>query len=298
MNDLIKDFAVFIVSNNRPDNIKTIKALENGNSQVPYYIVIDETDPQINIYKKIYKNKLLIFNKNDYKWVDIFSNDKPDQVKAVVYARNACYDLAKELKLKYFLLLDDDYFGIYYKWKNLKEETNITRKMFGEWRIKNLDSFYNICLRYLEETDLQTLCIAQTGDFIGGILSSFASQIYLRRKAMNTFFCKTDRRVFFKGKINEDVNMYVENGLKGNLVGTIPLLAINKEITQKSKGGLTTIYLKEGTFYKSFYTVMVAPSCVKIRDMGVIERRFHHMVKWNNCAVKILDEKYKKVKNV
>ncbi|WP_274619469.1 ParB/Srx family N-terminal domain-containing protein [Escherichia coli] len=45
---------------------------------------------------------------------------------------------------------------------------------------------------------------------------------------------------------------------------------------------------------KSFYSVMYAPSCVKISLMGASHKRIHHQVTWNNAAVKILHEKYRK----
>ena len=64
--------------------------------------------------------------------------------------------------------------------------------------------------------------------------------------------------------------------------------------TQQNGGGLTDIYLDLGTYVKSFYSVIYAPSCVKIKMMGVAERRFHHSIKWNNAVPKIINQKFKK----
>lgn len=33
---------------------------------------------------------------------------------------------------------------------------------------------------------------------------------------------------------------------------------------QKNKGGMSDVYIDKGTYLKSFYSVMFAPSCVKI----------------------------------
>lgn len=41
-------------------------------------------------------------------------------------------------------------------------------------------------------------------------------------------------------------------------------------------------------------TPVYAPSCVKISLMGASHKRIHHQVTWNNAAVKILHEKYRK----
>lgn len=42
----MNDFAVFILSHGRAGNIKTLKALENGNYSGKWYIVIDNEDDQ------------------------------------------------------------------------------------------------------------------------------------------------------------------------------------------------------------------------------------------------------------
>lgn len=49
-----------------------------------------------------------------------------------------------------------------------------------------------------------------------------------------------------------------------------------------------------GTYLKSFYSVMWAPSCVKIGAMGDTHKRIHHSITWDKCAPKILSEKWKK----
>ena len=110
---------------------------------------------------------------------------------------------------------------------------------------------------------------------------------------MNSFFCSTDRPFKFVGRINEDVNTYVQNGTIGDLFFTIPILSLTQKITQSNKGGLE-IYLDKGTYIKSFYSVMFTPSAVKIALMGDKHIRLHHRVTWNNAVPKIIDEQYKK----
>ena len=58
---------------------------------------------------------------------------------------------------------------------------------------------------------------------------------------------------------------------------------------------MTDIYLNNGTYIKSFYSVLFSPSSVTIALMGEINNRLHHRVNWNATTPKILDEKYKKV---
>ena len=65
--------------------------------------------------------------------------------------------------------------------------------------------------------------------------------------------------------------------------------------TQANAGGLTDIYLDNGTYVKSFYSVMFCPSAVKVSMMGDTQMRIHHKVYWNYCVPKIINEKYKKL---
>ena len=47
-------------------------------------------------------------------------------------------------------------------------------------------------------------------------------------------------------------------------------------------------------YLKSFYSVLLNPSSVKIKMMRTKHLRLHHQVNWDNTAVKIIDQKYKK----
>ncbi len=64
--------------------------------------------------------------------------------------------------------------------------------------------------------------------------------------------------------------------------------------TQQSSGGMTELYLDGGTYWKSFYSVMLAPSCVTIQEMGEVNRRIHHRVDWANAVPVILREEHRK----
>ena len=54
------------------------------------------------------------------------------------------------------------------------------------------------------------------------------------------------------------------------------------------------MYLEMGTYIKSFYTIMVAPSCAKIVTMGTRHKRIHHAIKWGSAVPVIVDERHRK----
>lgn len=57
---------------------------------------------------------------------------------------------------------------------------------------------------------------------------------------------------------------------------------------------MSDLYLDSGTYVKSFYTVMFAPSCTTIKPMGDKHMRLHHSIKWDSAVPKIVSEDLKK----
>lgn len=213
--------------------------------------------------------------------------DNFEKHNIVLYARNKCWDIAKELGYKYFLVLDDDYTQLAFK--------VVSDNKFKNVKVKNANVLFDIMLDYIDVTGAYTVAFAQGGDFIGGKDNKRYYEKILR-KAMNSFFCKTDRPFKFLGTINEDTNVYCLYGTQGKLFLTYTDVVIEQMQTQKNKKGLTDIYLDLGTYVKSFYSVICCPSCVTVNMMGGTKKtmRLHHNVSWNNCTPKIISDKYKK----
>jgi len=281
-----KDFAVFILTYNRADRVFTDRMLKKTNYSGDVYFIVDTSDPQIDKYKKKFGDeKVIVFNKNDYKGkFDIMDNFDDD--RAVVFARNAIFDIAKKLGIKYFLMLDDDYEGFYYRYdKNFK---------FISKRVNNLDQIFDIYIDFLKNTKVKSVAMAQAGDFIGGRGNDFPFQPIRLRKCMNTFFCDVDRPFKFIGRINEDVNTFVNNAKFGDIFLTIPWISVVQKPTQSNPGGLTDIYLSFGTYVKSFYTLMINPVAVKVTLMGRKFMRLHHRVNTFKTYPMIISENYKK----
>lgn len=280
-----KKFCVFILSHGRPNNVRTLKALQKSNYTGDWYIVIDNEDKTAaEYYKRFGKDKIIMFDKLAVsKTFDTADNFK--ERRTVVYARNACFGIAKKLGYKYFLELDDDYTSFSYR--------KIEGKKFMEKKCNQLDDIFNLMMKFLDISGALSVAFAQNGDFIGGKDNKNYKKGILR-KAMNTFFCRTDREFNFLGRVNEDVNTYCRLGNIGGLFLTITKFSIHQETTQKQKGGMSEQYLDSGTYLKSFYTVMYMPSCTTIAMMGDKHKRLHHKINWNKCVPKILSDKYKK----
>ncbi len=278
-------FAVFILTHGRPDKVVTYNTLRKQGYTGDVYIVIDNEDKAADRYRQVYGDKVIVFDKADIA-ARFDEGDNFNDRRAVFYARNACFDIACGLGVDYFLQLDDDYTAFVYKFD--------ARLMYKEQRVKNLDRLLALVLDYYKSIPATTIAFAQNGDFLGGKDSGDAKALWMKRKAMNTFFCSVSRPFSFVGRVNEDVNSYVRLGNAGMLFLSVYNAAIIQMQTQHSTGGMTEMYLDGGTFIKSFYTVMYAPSCTKVHQIGNDHPRIHHKIAWNKAVPCIVAERHRK----
>lgn len=280
------DFVAFILTHGRPEKVYTIDALRNAGYTGRIVLVIDNEDKTADqYYEKFGREDVVMFDKlkksKEFDTIDI-GRDR----RAIVYARNACFDIAKDLGYKYFLELDDDY-------TNFRQRFIKDNGQFGSWYLKDFDAVVDCMLEFLETSGALTVAFAQTGDFIGGSGSKVFKD-KLARKAMNSFFCKTENKFDFIGRINEDVNTYVNLGSKGNLFFTVSDMSLDQTQTQANSGGMTELYLNAGTYVKSFFTVISNPSSVKLYTVGSSHKRIHHSINWEHAVPKIISSHYKK----
>lgn len=282
MND---DFAVFILTYGRPDNVKTYKTLHRFGYTGKIYLICSTDDKKLNQYKTKYKDQVITFNKDD---IEFDSADNFNDKRVVVYARNACFKIAEDLGITYFLQMDDDYTDFSYRFDNTLSYNN------GRGYINKVDDVFKALLKFYKSIPAKSIAMSQNGDWIGGNQSEWAKKLSLKRKCMNSFFCSTKRPFKFLGTINEDVNIYTRLGSIGDLFFTVPNVSLKQTDTQSNKGGMSDIYQDSGTYIKSFYSVLFSPSSVTVSVLNTENARLHHRVNWNNTIPKILNEQYKK----
>ena len=282
------DFCVFILTNGRPDSVVTTPTLRGSGYTGKIFYVVDTDDKTGPRYIERYGDDVLFFSKSEIaKTFD--EGDNFSDRRAIIYARNACWVLAEQLGYKYFVQLDDDYTRFSYRF----DESGF----YADKQIFSLDVTFSKIMKYLENTSFASIAIAQGGDHLGGGAGTYAGAISTKRKAMNTFFCATDRPFKFVGRINEDVNTYTCEQRKGLSFLTILGASIVQKQTQSNAGGMTDLYKDSGTYIKSFYSVMYCPSGVIITEMGEKHRRLHHRVHWNAVAPKIIREVHRKTRH-
>lgn len=285
------DFVALILTHGRPDRVHTYFALRNSGYTGRILIVIDNEDKTADEYRKRYGDDVVVFDKQAVAQTFDEGDNFQDR-RAIIYARNASFDIAKDNGYRYFIQLDDDYTGFYYRF----DEDGF----YGNKKINNLDWLFSSLADYLSATPFASVAISQGGDHIGGANSSNLKAIKTKRKAMNSFVCDTEKPFKFVGRINEDVNTYTCEQRKGLLFLTFMAPQLIQKTTQSNAGGMTDLYIDSGTYVKTFYSVMYAPSCVKVSDLSSPQNghaghaRIHHKVSWANAAPLILSQDYKK----
>jgi hypothetical protein len=284
----MKDFVALILTNGRAGRVDTLETLREFGYTGKVLFVVDDEDKALPEYRRLYGDDVLTFSKHEIA-ARIDVGDNFDDRRGVVYARNASFDLAREAGYRYFIQLDDDYTGFYFRYGG--------RQQYGVWRAECLDDVFAKLLEFYKSVpNLLTLCISQGGDHMGGERRWQSKlEVHSTRKAMNSFLCSVDRPFSFDGRINEDTTAYTLHGRKGGLFLSCMSVQVNQRMTQQNPGGLTDLYKDTGTYVKSFYTVMFAPSCTTVSDIGSSYRRLHHKIDWPTTAVQIVHEKHRRV---
>lgn len=280
-------YAVFILSNGRPDNVITYRKLRSSGYTGDIYIICDDEDETLSEYQKIYKDEVIVFSKKSYEnKFDIMDNFKGNKV--IVYARNACYDIARKLGIDYFFEYEDDYTAFSHRYV---EDGSLKTKP-----VQDMDGVLDAFCRALHSTGSDTIAFAQGGELMGG--ANYLVYVNYKRKAMNSFVFKVNKDpkddINFIGRMNDDVNTYLTQGSVGKLFFQTTDVSLVQKITQSNSGGNTDAYKESGTYVKSFYSIMAAPSCCKVSVMGTVNKRLHHQIKWKNAVPKIIKEVFKK----
>lgn len=273
-----KNFAVFILTHGRPDNVKTLSTLKKCGYTGNIYFIVDNEDKCIEQYQKNFGiENVKIFDKKAMA-DEVDEGNNFDERRTITHARNACFKIAKEIGVTYFVQLDDDYYYFGYRYDT------------GARKITNMDKVFEIMLIFYKSVNIKSIAFGQGGDHIGGF-----SGIKLKRKCMNSFFCSTEREFQFVGSMNEDVNTYTTLGSRGDVFFTFTNLQLDQKDTQSQTSGITDMYQRFGTYCKAFTTVMMVPSSTKVyiladRNAG----RIHHSIKWINTTPMIISCDYKK----
>lgn len=272
------DFAIFIVSNSRPNNVKTIETLNNCNNTNKIYIIVDDLDKTINEYRANFKDVIVFDKMKYYNLTDTFyNNTKPNQV---TFARNAVFDIAKDLNLKYFWVLDDDIKDFSFRYI---EDNELASKC-----ITNLDKVLDIMIDYLEECNLSSLCFADDSFYFGG-KDGDRFKRELVPGLYNSMLFKTDDRIWFSGNLNEDLITLLNYSKIGKLMFMYMGICNRLPKVSTTKGGNYDAYQDTNNYIKTWYHIIPYPGNIKLNL-----NNYRPVVGHKNLYPKIISDKFKK----
>lgn len=254
----MKKFAIFVLTHGRGETMTTDVALRGCGYKGKIYYVIDNTDKQKDAYeRRCYDgDEVLVFDKEKTAGETDYGDNSGNRA-AVIFARNAVYELAREKGVEAFAMMDDDITGFSYR------VTNEGRSAGQERRLCDFDSYCEIMAKFLRSTGFVFVGMSHGGDWIGGI-ESRAVRRFWREGASNVFFCLTEKAVRWKGGANEDMATGLVENCRGNVAISILPVMCKEKVFSGASGGMTPLYEKISRYVQLFVPILYCPTAIRL----------------------------------
>lgn len=274
------DFAVFILTHGRASSQKTLRTIQKCGYTGKIYLIVDDEDEQQDEYIRLYGDKVKRFSKRKIEnRFDTMTNRK--EYRAVVYARNAAYQIANNLGIRWIFMCDDDITSFRYRILRGNKLKGVT--------IQDIDSLFELMAGIMEAGRLAIFGFSQAGAFIGG-----ANQMYLsghQRKIAQAFMLDASNPIEFRGMFFEDLVVALDAGVQGRVAMSTMFVSIQSPQMRSNNGGMQDLYKENSTYTHCFYTVMAYPNVAKIAEKdGEFSLRLNHSA----FAPLILNERWRK----
>ncbi len=285
------DFAVFITSYKKSNNIITITSLLNAGYTGDWYVIVEDNDPELEEYKKkIPKEKLLLYNKKEQsKYYD--SCDNFHILNTNLNSLSVVFYFAKKLGYKYFYIAEDDFEGYYYK-KRIKNKV-----LFKP--LKNIDDIFEMSIDFMNCND-KINCLSFTSvqnTTIGN--TDFFSNKFFNYLNYNGWLCDVNKYINFKGTICNDTITFMNNYRQGNITYTLNYIKNvhkwyydkkDKELDGSGNDEININYFTDILIYY-LYNLMGDPSSYKIFTKN---GKINQMFIYKYMIPKIIDGRWKK----
>lgn len=270
------DFAIFIITHNRPNKQSTLDLILNSGYTGLYWLVVDDEDC-VDEYRSKYGDNVLVFNKQQYVHTTDIGSRRT--TSCATFARNAVETFSKQFNYKYFALIDDDIVSFRHRY----DDSGSLKSL------KITSNFDSIVDAYIEmlDTGISTLSFGIPKLYIGGL--SYDT-LHLLRDCYTIFFRNTKYDVEWVSAVYEDIITSSLCGKTGQVWLQLPFVQIDNAIMVELEGGNSSMYKSFTQFEYPFHSVMYLPSTMSIeykkdKFLGIIHRQ-------NNCPM-IVSDKYK-----
>lgn len=267
---------IFIISHKRPQCV-TWHTLKKVGYQGPCYIIVDDMDG--TDYESVYGDNVIRFRKQDY--IDkIDTCDNFREVTTPVYARNACFDIARSKGYDCFGMLDDDIKSIGYRY--------IRYKRLKSRKIVNFTEIFKAYCEYIINSNLACCGFVTGGRLIGGVKNPLSLKCFYFNPTNAYIINMHIKQYPFIGTLWEDSIYCYCNNMTGKIVAAAMPIVVGMEKPGSMKaGGNKELYERNLSYVAECYGNMVIPSFVRW------EKGFSKHI-FSQDVPKILNEKWRK----
>lgn len=271
---------IFIPSYKRADNLKTVKYFNAiGWEMGKIHVVIDSEADDKDDYQKTcdkYGCLLHVVDTEEARRRYDFVYNRSNDARTAALFRNMFYDLAEDLNIPFYIVIDDD-------------TNNYQYRPYGIY--KRMATLNDLLIVFDEVKDMMVkrhigyFGLSQTGDMISG-----REERLIRLKVMNTTFVNT-KYVYRpkRGIMDEDTSCFVTVMNEGYFIASMASgVVLQQTPSAKAKGGLTDVYKSEKLFKKAILTPIQFPSAIKAEKQIMNGNRLHHRVNYKYLMPKIV----------
>lgn len=284
-----EDFAIFICTHGRPNKQLTLDALQKCGYTGRLYLVLDDTDSSIQQYIDTFgADKLLVFDKQHY----IDTNDVgslPPNFKTILYAKNAVEDMAQALKLKSFIIADDDIYS--FRLRLPKDEEHLS-----SFVITDINPVIEAYSDFMLESGFTAVGICGSIHFVAGRKVFDNENIQKYRVPYNFVFRNSSYKMEWVSSFGEDIITAMEYNKRGHKLLDLPYFQYDTIPPGRAieSGGMSDLYNSMSQFILCCYDYIYNPSSIKL---CVNRNRWNAQILKNHVYPKIVSQSYRKESN-
>ena len=240
---------ILIISHKRPQCV-TVAAIKKSGYNGDWYIVADDKDD--TDYEGIYPDHVIRFSKDDYaKKVD--TADNFGKMTTPVYARNACFDIAKRMGYDCFGLFDDDLENFSYRY--------LDNGVFRGKNVTRLTEIFDTYCEYILDSGFACGGFVSSGRLIGGSSNPLVKKCFYFNPT-NAYIINTHVEQFgFIGTLWEDSIYCYLNNMTGRIAAAfMPIVISMVSPGSMEDGGNKELYSSSSAYVAESYGNMVIPS--------------------------------------
>lgn len=267
---------VLIISHKRPQ-CSTVKALKNAGYLGEWFIVADDLDQ--TSYEEIYPEHVIRFSKMRYLR-ETDTADNFGRLTTPVYARNACFEIAKERGYDCFGLFDDDLTAFRYRY--------VQGKKLKSKKVERFTDIFEEYCKYVLDAGFACGGFISGGRLLGGMGNSLVKSAFYCNPTNAYVINNHVEQVRFIGTLWEDSIYCFLNNITGRIATAFMPITINMvQPGSMNDGGNKELYESSSAYVSECYGKMTVPSFFSWCDGGGGH-------KFSMDIPRILNEKWRK----